>query len=677
MYATSAFSQPTNYLVKGRVKDATTDRPLAFVNIAVKGTRYGCTTDIDGRFSLKTPVTPDVLLLSYLGYETKEYKVVDPASFQNIVLESRSLDLDEVEVRPGINPAHRIIDSVMANRKINDPEKLNSFTYDSYNKFFVTAYRSSENKPELSIADTVDFERLKFEADQAAKNSGTNRMNSQNLYWKPDSSAIVSFLQDTGMVHPLIRNFLSDTVNRAKMQIAFQFLKDNPWYLEDTGIISDSSGISRETFSKITSFEGGPADADLWLNLADSLVHEPAVLKILVPAVDSLFSDTTRANNIFATTGIDTLMKMNNRSAGSGDFDNEDFSLDRQYLFLMESITQRQFRQPDLSRETVVATRTSGFQDPLFVLLATQIQSFSFYHNVIHIAKKNYINPVSRGSTSKYFFHIEDTILYAGSPDTDFIISFQPKRHTKFDGLKGVLYINSDRWAIQNVIASSARDDNVFSIKIQQQYRDIEGKQWFPDQLNTEVTINNEGVIDVEGGEENYIPIGIGRTYIKNVVLNPGLKRRNFDAVAVEVDQRATRRDSSFWNSYRAVVLTEKDRETYRFLDSLGREYHFDKYAKSFFTWKSGYMPVRFVNINLGRLLLYNQYEGLRPELDLVTNHRLSPYFNIGGYVAYGSKDRRIKYGVSAKAWLYKGWEPSIELTYKNDIAAYGVEKIE
>jgi len=62
----------------------------------------------------------------------------------------------------------------------------------------------------------------------------------------------------------------------------------------------------------------------------------------------------------------------------------------------------------------------SGFHDPVFVFMISQMQSTSFYDDVITIMDKNYINPISKGSNKKnYFFLIEDT-TYTVKDDTVF-----------------------------------------------------------------------------------------------------------------------------------------------------------------------------------------------------------------------------------------------------------------
>ena len=215
--------------------------------------------------------------------------------------------------------------------------------------------------------------------------------------------------------------------------------------------------------------------------------------------------------------------------------------LSRQYLFLMENVTKRKFLAPDKNYNQVIATRMSGFKDPIFVFLTTQIQSFSFYKPFITIFQSTYVNPISPGSLSKYFFKIEDT-LYSGK-DTVFVISYRPRKGTNFDGLKGVISISTNKWAIQNVIAQPYQNTGGIRIKIQQLYEIVDGEHWFPVQLNTDVKF-----LMMQIGK--YSAIAKGRSYIRDIVLNPDLVRREFNHLDVEVEKAATDRPEEYWNQY-------------------------------------------------------------------------------------------------------------------------------
>ncbi|MEI6900940.1 MAG: DUF5686 family protein, partial [Bacteroidota bacterium] len=512
--------------VSGKVIDSKSKVPLAFVNIIINHDNFsGGTTDIDGKFDLSSSHHIHSLDLSYVGYNSLNYKLTCNTERIVIQLVQKEIELKEVEILPGTNPAHRIIRNALDNRDQNDPEKLKSFSYTSYDKTIFTVENDSANKA------------------------------------KRDSSKRVEYS------------------------------------------------------------DGNPE---------------------LLAKMDSLASDTAKADS------MEREVK-------------KFFS--QQNLFLMENVTKRKFLYPDKSYNQVIATRMSGFKDPIFVFLTTQIQSFSFYKPFISIIQSNYVNPISIGSLNKYFFKIEDT-TYSGH-DTVFIVSFRPRKGTNFDGLKGIVSINTHKWAIQNVIAEPAAGSGGMRIKIQQKYDLVDGENWFPVQLNTDVTMNFLQV-------GRYAVVAKGRSYIKDIVLNPELVRREFNHLDIEVEKDATNRNETFWNQYRVDSLTQKDRKTYKLIDSIGNAMNFDKMAKTLQTVMSGRIPWKFIDFDINRLINYNTYEGLVLGLGIHTNDRFLKWLKVGGFYQYAFAVATSKYGGDASILLNRRNDWSFQGGYFNDLTESG-----
>ncbi|WP_051359988.1 SusC/RagA family TonB-linked outer membrane protein [Adhaeribacter aquaticus] len=81
--------------ITGRVTENNTG--LAGVSILIKGTTNGAVTDVDGRFSLTVPNNNTVLVLSYIGYLTKEVPVGNQTTL-NISMAPDTKALEEVVV---------------------------------------------------------------------------------------------------------------------------------------------------------------------------------------------------------------------------------------------------------------------------------------------------------------------------------------------------------------------------------------------------------------------------------------------------------------------------------------------------------------------------------------------------------------------------------------------------
>jgi len=82
--------------VSGKITDAT-GQPLPGVNIVEKGTTNGIQTDFDGNFSISLKNEKGTLVVSYIGFKTKEI-VLDGQNNLSIKLEEDSAKLEEVVV---------------------------------------------------------------------------------------------------------------------------------------------------------------------------------------------------------------------------------------------------------------------------------------------------------------------------------------------------------------------------------------------------------------------------------------------------------------------------------------------------------------------------------------------------------------------------------------------------
>lgn len=497
------------YLLEGKVLDATTNQPLPFVNILINNQKSGAITDIDGRFRISQAEPIRQLRLSYVGYENHTQNISPGTSKISIQMQRKTAVLQEIAVVAGENPAHRIVREAVRRRDENNPEKLANFRYTAYNRFVVT----------------VDS------ADQ----------------------------------------HMDDSVRVIQM-------KDSVRY--------DSSYYEVARFFR------------------------------------------------------------------------------KRDLFLTESLSERDFVAPDLSHEKVIATRTSGIKNPMFVMLSSQLQSFSFYPDYISILDVRYLNPISPGSTSRYFFHLEDT-LYDGS-DSIYVLSFRPMKGSNIQGMKGLLYIHTAGYALQNVLAEPADSVAGLNIRIRQQYKRVDGRKWFPEQLNTDIYFANLSL------GSNVRPVAIARSYLTEIQLNPGIRKRDLALNGTEILRDATNKPIGFWEPYRPDSLSERDLETYRFIDSISTQFKLEQRLRWALALSTGRFPVGPIDIRLRDVFGGSRYEGLRLGMGLATNDKVSPWFSVGGYAAWGFHDKQGKYGLNTDFYFDRRKRTSLSLYGHNDLIVNG-----
>ncbi len=503
-------SAAQNVLIKGRVIDSDTRDALAFVSIQVENGTEGCISDIDGMFKLQSSKPVARLYISYIGYEPLVYTLDKTEKDIVIRLKKTAYELPEIVIKPGNNPANRIISQVIANRALNDHERLPSFSYTSYEKTIL-----------------------------------------------------------------------------------------------------------------------GPEN--------DS-----------IPPIDSLASDSSyiKAKAFF----------------------------EKQHLFITESVVKRSFKFPSENYNKVIASRVSGFSDPLFVFLISQIQSTTFYKEIIKIVDKNYINPISSGTFKKYYFEISDTLIEPYPYDTTYIISYRPLLNTNFEGLKGTLYISTNGFAIRNVIATPAHEGALFAIKIQQLYNFIDSTHWFPVQLNTDIIFKN-AAITIDSAQKTTLRMkGRGKSYISEINLKPELKTNQFGAIEIDVQPEAYSQSEEVWNKYRIDSLSALDKKTYSFVDSVGKANNFDKMTRKIGALMNGKLTFGYIDLYLDNLFKVNHYEGLRTGLRLATSDKVSTWFKIGGYGAYGFLDHKFKYGADGTVIFDRNRDFKFTAKFFDDIDEAGAD---
>lgn len=496
-----SLSVSAQYSIEGKVLDASGKQALAFVNIGIVGMQNTTSSDIDGKFKLTSNEPILGIVFTYVGYESYKYTLGDEKEII-VKMQKKTVDLTEVVIRPGENPAHRIIKLASKNRDKNNPDKIQSYVCNTYSK----------------------------------------------TYWD------------------LVYN---------------------------TDEVKDKS--------------------------------------------DSLKTDSLKS-------------KLRIYSENS-------------HLLMMESVTERKFLYPENLNEKIVATKVSGFKDPSFSASASDLQPFSFYDDHFQILGKDYLNPIAGGSTSKYFFTIEDT-LFQGN-DSVYIISYRPQKGKNFEALEGVLYINTNGYAIQNVIASPY-EKSLVDITIQQQYKLLDNKQWFPEQLNYELHYKKYPT--------KYIGMKlVAKSYITDVKFNTDLKKRDFGFETIVMEPDAARKDKAYWESHRIDTLDKKEQKTYKVIDSLGKKQHFDRTLKVFEGLTTLQIPIGPISIDLNKIIGFNEYEMIRGGIGLHTNDRLIRWGNVGGYIAYGYADSITKFGFDAKIFLKKNSRDYyLKALYSRDIAEPG-----
>jgi hypothetical protein len=176
--------------IKGTVSDENGE-PIIAASVLIKGTKSGCTTNEFGEFELKATKEKDVLIISYVGYDSKEFTLKNYRNYDFALNKSTLVDGEIVVIAGGMSisdyktpTAHNVIGNVIDSttklviqnatitiKELNSNKKTSNFSdkkgnftlnklYD-YNNYEVTISAPGFTTKKVTIKGT-DFKKKKL-----------------------------------------------------------------------------------------------------------------------------------------------------------------------------------------------------------------------------------------------------------------------------------------------------------------------------------------------------------------------------------------------------------------------------------------------------------------------------------------------------------------------------------
>ncbi|MCB0458778.1 MAG: carboxypeptidase-like regulatory domain-containing protein [Flavobacteriaceae bacterium] len=357
--------------------------------------------------------------------------------------------------------------------------------------------------------------------------------------------------------------------------------------------------------------------------------------------------------------------------------------IEKHHLYLTEKISEYTYQRGKNEKETILASRMAGFKNPIYELLSLNLEKFSFYEEVYRLLGTNYINPIANNALKNYNYKILDSVTHKDG--WAYMIYFKPKKVKETVGLEGVLYINSESYALEKAIAELK---GIIHVKASQQFEyKKEYDVWFP--VETQILIkkgDNQENVNIFGGMVQFSTSKPNDSIVRTKQKDPSdasyllSKSKNFDihinqpvtlinsAATVEIDENASNRNDSFWERYRTDSITKRGLETYRVIDSAAKAEKVEKKIDIARKIVKGYFPTKFVDLDLSQLVAFNNYEGFRLGLGGITNTNFSKKIRLEAALGYGFRDKAVKYRFGSSVRLNRHNNTWIGAGYTNDI---------
>ncbi len=351
--------------------------------------------------------------------------------------------------------------------------------------------------------------------------------------------------------------------------------------------------------------------------------------------------------------------------------------VEKHHLYQTEKVNLIQYSNKK-SKETILATRMAGFEQPLYEYLGLKLVSYSVYENPFEILEIPVQNPISNYGRRLYSYKLIDTVSIQGRKA--FRIYFQPKK-LNANRLRGLLYIDTETYAISKAYY---RIYGVVNINATYTFNYLkEHNIWFPEKRSFKVLKgNNYEDLNILGGTIKFTS-SLENIESKNATDQAYLHIEStpYDIeinqpvtitkpnVKIEVPQSSLKKPSEYWNAFTKDTLDKRKLRTYTSIDSLSLS---EKIEHKVFLGKkiiNGYFPVSVIDVDLRSIVKYNNFEGFRLGLGGVTNDKLSQKYKVAFYGAYGLKDEEIKFGITSSYLAHKNSETWVSASYSDDIS--------
>src|SRR5690606_18465647 len=143
-------------------------------------------------------------------------------------------------------------------------------------------------------------------------------------------------------------------------------------------------------------------------------------------------------------------------------------------------------------------------------------------------------------------------------------------------------------------------------------------------------------------------------TLYDNYVFDKVIDKKSYDEVVYDYNKDVYDRDDAFWTENRLEALNKDERGVYEMLDTLKNIKKFKRLYNLGSILASGYIEFNTLPLDYGPIFStfgFNEVEGLRLRAGGRTYFGKNDLWRLEGFIAYGLRDDKFKYGISGK-WL-------------------------
>ncbi|MBD0832972.1 DUF5686 and carboxypeptidase-like regulatory domain-containing protein [Aestuariibaculum sediminum] len=323
-------------------------------------------------------------------------------------------------------------------------------------------------------------------------------------------------------------------------------------------------------------------------------------------------------------------------------------------------------------KEVLNGNKNSGFSDNQVIIdfVDDLYSDYNIYDNYMKFFDKSFVSPLSRTGISTYNYVLNDSSFIDNK--WCYNIIYYPRRKNELT-FKGDFWVADTTYAIKSINLQASKSANINWVKdiyIEQEFEVVNDSIFL---VKRDYMMSDFAFKKKEKARGVY---GKRTTLFNNYKFDIEKEKKFYEAEVFDYDQEVYYRDDAFWEENRMEALNKDEKGVYKMLDTLKTVKKFKNLYNLGSILTSGYIEFNSLPLDYGPIFSsfgYNEVEGIRMRTGGRTYFGRNDMWRLEGYLAYGFKDDKFKYGISGKWLLDKKNRFIISAGNRRDVEQIGV----
>ncbi|WP_417371210.1 DUF5686 family protein [Gelidibacter japonicus] len=323
-------------------------------------------------------------------------------------------------------------------------------------------------------------------------------------------------------------------------------------------------------------------------------------------------------------------------------------------------------------KEDLKGNKNSGFSNNQIIIdfVDDLYSDFDIYDNYLKFFDKSFVSPLSRTGINTYNYVLRDSTFIDNK--WCYNIIYYPRRKNELT-FKGNFWVNDTTFAIKEINMQASKSANINWVKeiyIEQEFEVLNDSIFLikRDYFMSDFAFNKK--------EKSRGIYGKRTTLYDNYRFDIPKDDKFYNKEVYNYNEDIYNRGDDFWEANRMEALSQDEKGVYKMLDTLKTVKKFKRLYNLGSILASGYVEFTDINFDYGPIFStfgFNEVEGVRLRTGGRTYFGPNDLWRLEGFLAYGFKDDKFKYGISGKWLIDKRNRFIVSAGHRRDVEQIGV----